>query len=225
MFPISDVIPSRTRPVVTMALIALNTLVYIYQVTADSDTTRALVFDHGIVPAALSFPDLLTAMFLHADILHFGGNMVFLWIFGDNVEDRLGHGRYLAFYLSTGMLAALAQVAADPLSRAPMIGASGAIAGVMGAYFLLYPQSRVLTAVFLIVFMDVVEIPAIFFLGVWFILQVAQGAIDTGTDVQGGVAFWAHAAGFAIGAAVGVWMRSRSRALESYWDASRTAGR
>src|SRR5690242_12951772 len=109
MFPISDVIPSRTRPVVTMALIALNTLTYLYQVQADEDTLRRLVFDHGLIPAAFSLPDVITSMFLHADILHFGGNMVFLWIFGDNVEDRLGHVGYLVFYLVAGGVAAACQ--------------------------------------------------------------------------------------------------------------------
>jgi membrane associated rhomboid family serine protease len=214
MFPISDVIPSRTRPVVTIALIVLNTLAYIYQVRVDEATGRALVFDHGVIPAALSLPDLITAMFLHADILHFGGNMIFLWIFGDNVEDRLGHLPYLVFYIVTGVLASLAHAAADPSSQVPMIGASGAIAAVMGAYFLLYPQSRVLTAVFLIVFMDVIEIPALFFLGVWFILQLAQGALNSS---QGGVAFWAHATGFAAGSVVGLWLRSRTKSLDRYW--------
>ena len=217
MFPISDVIPSRTRPGVTIGLIALNTLAYLYQLQADEATLRDLVFEQGIVPAALAVPDLFTAMFLHADILHFGGNMVFLWIFGDNVEDRLGHVRYLLFYLAVGALASLAQVAADPASQVPLIGASGAIAGVMGAYFLLYPQSRVLTAVFLIVFMDVVEVPAIFFLGVWFLLQLAQGALSSSAGVQGGIAFWAHATGFAAGALVGLWLRARGNVLESYW--------
>ena len=214
MFPISDVIPSRTRPVVTIALIVLNTLAYIYHVRVDEATGRALIFDHSVIPAALSLPDLVTAMFLHADILHFGGNMVFLWIFGDNVEDRLGHVPYLVFYILTGVLASLAHVAADPSSQVPMIGASGAIAAVMGAYFLLYPQSRVLTAVFLIVFIVVIEIPALFFLGVWFILQLAQGALSSS---QGGVAFWAHAAGFAAGSLVGLWLRSRTKSLDRYW--------
>jgi membrane associated rhomboid family serine protease len=219
MFPISDVIPSRTRPVVTIGVIVVNTLAYLYQLQADGPALRDLVFDHGIVAASLSVPDLFTAMFLHADILHFGGNMVFLWIFGDNVEDRLGHVRYLLFYLACGALAGLAQVAADPVSQVPLIGASGAIAGVMGAYFLLYPQSRVLTAVFLIVFMDVIEIPAIFFLGVWFLLQVAQGALGSSDGVQGGVAFWAHAAGFLAGIAAGVSVRMRDQANRDYWRA------
>lgn len=213
MFPISDVIPSRTRPVVTIALIALNTAAYLYQVWVDEATVRALIFDHGVVPAAVALPDLVTAMFLHADILHFGGNMVVLWIFGDNVEDRLGHVLYLVFYLAAGALASLAQVAADASSQAPMIGASGAIAAVMGAYFMLYPQSRVLTAVFLIVFMDVIEIPALFVLGVWFLLQLVQGALGPAD----GIAFWAHAAGFAAGSLVGLWLRSRTKSLDRYW--------
>lgn len=217
MFPISDVIPSRTRPVVTMGLIAVTTLIFLYQVWVDDLVSQQLAAAFGVVPASFSATDLVTSMFLHGDLLHVGGNMVFLWIFGDNVEDRLGHGRYLLFYIGTGVVAALAQVAADPASHVPMIGASGAIAGVMGAYFLLYPQSRILTAVFLIVFLDIIEIPAIFFLGVWFLLQVAHGAMSA-ADEGGGVAFWAHAGGFACGAAVGLWLRARDRSLGTYWQ-------
>ena len=216
MFPISDVIPSRSRPVVTMTLIAVNTLAFIYQYTLPDEALQRLVYDFGVIPAALELPDLATSMFLHADLLHFGGNMVFLWIFGDNVEDRLGRLRYVVFYVAAGGLAALAQVAADPLSRDPMIGASGAIAAVMGAYFILYPQSRVLTAVFLLIFLDVVEIPAIFFLGVWFVLQLAHGSLFPGD----GIAFWAHAAGFVIGGLVGGWVRMRDRAVTNYWARS-----
>ena len=215
MFPISDVIPSRTRPVVTLALIALNTVAYLYQLRVDEDTVRALVFDHGVIPAAFSLPDVFTSMFLHADILHFGGNMVFLWIFGDNVEDRAGHGGFLLFYIATGAAAALAQVFANPASMVPMIGASGAIAGVMGAYFVLYPHSRILTAVFLILFLDIIEIPAIFFLGVWFLLQVLHGTLSSTGD--GGVAFWAHAGGFAAGVGIGLYLRARDRAAAAYW--------
>ncbi|HVL69923.1 MAG TPA: rhomboid family intramembrane serine protease [Vicinamibacterales bacterium] len=214
MFPISDVIPSRTTPVVTMALIALNVLLFMYQVWLDDDAVRGLVLEYGVVPATLAVPDLVTSLFLHGDGIHLVLNMLFLWIFGDNVEDRLGHGRYLGFYLAAGVIGALAQVAAAPASRVPMIGASGAVAGVMGAYFLLYPRSRVLTAVFLLVFLDVIEIPAIFFLGVWFLLQVVYGATSS---AQGSTAFWAHAAGFASGALVGAWLRTRERAWRDYW--------
>ena len=216
MFPISDVIPSRTRPVVTISLIALNALAFIYQFQLSDPALEAVLTDYGVIPARFSSADVITSMFLHADLLHVGGNMVFLWIFGDNVEDRFGHARFLAFYLGCGAVAALAQVAADPSSLVPMIGASGAVAGVMGAYFLLYPQSRILTAVFLLIFLDIVEIPAIFFLGVWFLLQLFQGVMSSGAD-GGGIAFWAHAGGFAAGAAAGLYARARNRANVDYW--------
>jgi membrane associated rhomboid family serine protease len=216
MFPLSDVIPSRTRPVVTISLIAVNLLLFLYQLQLDELTLQRLVFRFGVIPARFSYVDVVTSMFLHADFLHFFGNMVFLWIFGDNVEDRLGHVRYLLFYFAAGTLAAMAQVMADPSSFAPMIGASGAIAGVMGAYFVIYPHSRVLTAVFLLFFLDIVEIPAIFFLGIWFLLQVLHGALSAGTQ-DGGVAFWAHAGGFLAGIAAGLYVRVRDRANQDYW--------
>jgi membrane associated rhomboid family serine protease len=216
MFPISDVIPSRTRPVVTISLIALNTLMFLYQIQLEHVALQQLVFEYGVIPARFSYADVVSSMFLHGDFLHFIGNMVFLWIFGDNVEDRLGHVGYLGFYFASGTIAAMAQVFADPTSFLPMIGASGAIAGVMGAYFLLYPHSRILTAVFVFVFLDIIEIPAIFFLGVWFLLQVVHGAMSTGIE-GGGVAFWAHAGGFAAGVVVGLYVRARDRANQDYW--------
>jgi membrane associated rhomboid family serine protease len=216
MFPISDVIPSRTRPVVTISLIAVNTLLFLYQLQLDDATLQRLVFRFGLIPARFSYPDVVTSMFLHADFLHFLGNMVFLWIFGDNVEDRLGHFKYLLFYVAAGGLAAMAQTFADPSSLLPMIGASGAIAGVMGSYFVVYPHSRVLTAVFLFLFLDIVEIPAIFFLGIWFMLQLFHGAMTFGTQ-EAGVAFWAHAAGFVAGIGAGIYVRMRDQANEEYW--------
>lgn len=216
MFPLSDVIPSRTRPVATISLIAVNTLMFLYQAQLDDLALQRLVYDLGVIPAYLSYRDVVTSMFLHGDVLHFVGNMVFLWIFGDNVEDRVGHGGFVLFYVGTGGVAALAQVFADPVSVLPMIGASGAIAGVMGAYFVLYPQSRILTAVFLIVFLDIIEIPAIFFLGVWFLLQVLHGTLSSGLQ-GGGVAFWAHAGGFAAGLLIGLYLRARDRATQEYW--------
>ena len=217
MFPISDVIPSRTRPVVTISLIVLNTVAYLYQLQLDATSVQRLVFGHGVIPASFSLADVITSLFLHADVVHIGGNMVFLWIFGDNVEDRLGHARYLGFYLLCGLAGALAQTLAEPTSFVPMIGASGAVAGVMGAYFLLYPQSRVLTVVFLIFFLDIIEIPAVFLLGVWFLLQLAHGALAS--DVPGGgIAFWAHAGGFISGALVGTVLRMRAPADRAYWE-------
>jgi membrane associated rhomboid family serine protease len=217
MFPISDVIPSRTRPVVTISLIVLNTAVYFYLLQLDETSLQRLVFGHGVIPARFAFADAITSLFLHADIVHIGGNMVFLWIFGDNVEDRLGHLRYLAFYLLCGIAGALAQTFAEPASFVPMIGASGAIAGVMGAYFLLYPHSRVLTVVFLVFFLDIIEIPAVFLLGVWFLLQLAHGALASDLP-GGGIAFWAHAGGFVVGVLVGTVLRLRAPADRAYWE-------
>jgi membrane associated rhomboid family serine protease len=218
MFPISDVIPSRTRPVVTISLIVLTTAAYLYQLQLDETSLQRLVFDHGVIPARFSVADSLTSLFLHADIVHIGGNMVFLWIFGDNVEDRLGHVRYLAFYLLCGIAGGIAQTVAGSAVTMPMIGASGAVAGVMGAYFLLYPHSRVLTVVFLVFFLDIIEIPAVFLLGVWFLLQLAHGALAPDAP-GGGIAFWAHAGGFITGAVVGIVVRLRAPPDRTYWEA------
>jgi membrane associated rhomboid family serine protease len=145
--------------------------------------------------------------------------MLYLWIFGDNVEDRLGHGLFLIFYLACGTVAALGQVITQPYSVVPMIGASGAIAGVMGAYFVLFPYSRVLTAVFVLFFVDLIEIPAIFFLGIWFLMQFFSGIGSLGADAaEGGVAFWAHIGGFVAGAASGVVWRGIERSRAPRWE-------
>ncbi len=217
MFPVSDVIPSRTTPYVTVALIAANVAAFAYEFQLSRQELQAAAEQFGVVPAFFSWPALVTSQFLHEGPVHLFGNMLYLWIFGDNVEDRLGHLRYLLFYLLCGSTAALGQIAVDPGSTIPMIGASGAIAGVMGAYFVLYPYSRVLAVVFLVFFLDMVEIPAIFFLGIWFVMQLFSGVGSLGArSLNGGVAFWAHIAGFAVGAGAGaVWrmmesMRRRS---------------
>src|SRR5262245_13620143 len=180
MFPVSDVIPSRTTPYVTIGLIALNAIAFLFELQLTDTGLHRLVANYGVVPAFFTWPDVVTSMFLHAGWLHFLGNMLYLWIFGDNVEDRLGHMRYLALYLVCGSAASLAQAANHPESTLPMVGASGAIAGVMGAYFVLYPQSRVLTAVFIVIFMDLIEIPAIYFLGIWFLMQLFSGVGSIG---------------------------------------------
>jgi membrane associated rhomboid family serine protease len=218
MFPLSDVIPSRTTPVVTIALIALNALTFLFEVTLSDRELRFFVQAYGVVPADLTWPSLFTSMFLHGGWLHFLGNMLYLWIFGDNVEDHMGHGRYLLFYLFCGAAAALGQTAIQPYSEVPMIGASGAIAGVMGAYFVLFPHSRVLTAVFIFLFVDLIEIPAIFFLGIWFLMQFFSGVGSIGADAaQGGVAFWAHIAGFAVGALGGVFWKGVEAQRQPQW--------
>ncbi len=212
MFPLSDVIPSRTTPVVTVTLIVVNSLVFLYQVTLPHELLDQFVMQYTLIPADFSWLSVLTSMFLHGGWMHVIGNMLYLWIFGDNVEDRLGHARFLLFYLACGCGAALLQVVFNPSSQVPMLGASGAIAGVMGAYFVLYPESRVLTAVFIFVFFDLVEIPAIFFLGIWFVMQLLSGVGSLGiSSTGGGTAFWAHIGGFVIGAVVGLVLRRNGR--------------
>ena len=220
MFPVADVIPSRTRPSVTIAIIVLNALAFLFELTLTDRELQAFVVAFGVVPAAFSWLSVVTSMFLHGGWLHFLGNMLYLWIFGDNVEDRLGHGRYLVFYLLCGAVAALGQAALQPYSMVPMIGASGAIAGVMGAYFVLYPHSRVITAVFIFFFFDLVEIPAVFFLGIWFFMQFFSGVGSIGSAAaEGGVAFWAHVAGFASGALGGaIWRGMESARRRGQWE-------
>jgi membrane associated rhomboid family serine protease len=210
MFPVSDVIPSKTTPYVTVGLIGLNAVVFLYELQLTRPELQLFAQVFGVVPAYFSWPTVFTSMFLHEGWLHLFGNMLYLWIFGDNVEDRLGHIGYLVFYLACGVAAALGQVAVSAGSTIPMIGASGAIAGVMGAYFVLYPHSRVLTVVFLLFFMDMIEIPAIFFLGIWFVKELFSGVGSLGTQsLNGGVAVWAHVVGFAIGALTGLFWRVR----------------
>ena len=213
----SDVIPSRTTPFVTAGLIALNVTVFLYQLMLPAVGLELFVGTYAVVPARFWWPSLLTSQFLHGGWMHILWNMVYLWIFGDNVEDRLGHGRYLAFYLGAGAAAAVLQLLINPFSGLPMLGASGAIAGVMGAYFVLYPHSRVLTAIFVVIFFDLVEIPAIFFLGIWFLLQLVSGVGSLGVSnaAAGGTAFWAHIGGFVVGVAIGLVLRSRDRRWDS----------
>jgi membrane associated rhomboid family serine protease len=219
MFPVSDVIPSKTTPYVTVSLIVVNALVFLYQLQLDSRGVQLVWQLFGLVPAYFSWMTVLTSMFLHEGWLHLIGNMLYLWIFGDNVEDSLGHAGFLIFYLFCGAVAALGQVAIAPMSTLPMIGASGAIAGVMGAYFVIYPPSRVLTIVFLVFFLDMIEIPAIFFLGIWFVKELFNGVGSLGTsDTLGGVAVWAHIAGFAAGGIVGLMCRLRQPSRQTYWE-------
>lgn len=217
MFPLSDVIPSRSTPFVTIGLIIINVVVFVHELLLPPGALEEFMLRYALIPAWFSWPTVFTSMFLHSGLWHVVPNMLYLWIFGDNVEDRLGHGRYLAFYLFAGVVAAVAQLAINPYSTIPMVGASGAIAGVMGAYFVLYPQSRVLTAVLILFFVDLVEIPAIFFLGLWFLLQLLSGVGSLVTNsAGGGVAFFAHIGGFVAGLLVGAILRVRDRRWEPY---------
>ena len=190
-------------------LIALNSAVFLYQLSLGERLTD-FVYAYGLIPFRFlqvvprdpaELLTLLSAMFLHGGWAHLLGNMLYLHIFGDNVEDRLGHGRYLLFYLTCGVLSFLAQVAFQPLSMVPNVGASGAIAGLLGAYFLLFPRARVLTILPLFFFFPLVEIPAFFFLGLWFLIQFLSGASTIGrtSALTGGVAWWAHIGGFLVG--------------------------
>jgi rhomboid family protein len=212
MIPLRDVIPSRTTPYITITIIVLNSLAWLFEISLPPDVLPAFLQYYGVVPANFAPATLVTSMFLHGSWSHVIGNMWYLWIFGDNVEDRVGHGRFIVFYLLCGIIAALAQVAVDPSSNLPTIGASGAIAGVMGAYFVLYPHSRVLTLLPWI-FIQIVEMPAIVLLGFWFLMQLfSAGAIAvTASTHGGGVAFMAHVAGFVIGAGGIFVFRKRER--------------
>ena len=219
MIPLRDIIPSRTTPVVTIALITINVLVFLYELSLGR-AVDAFTLYWGLVPAAFSWVAVFTSMFLHGGFLHVAGNMLYLWIFGDNVEDRMGHGRFLVFYLLCGVAAALAQTITAPDSVIPMVGASGAIAGVMGAYFVLYPKSRIVTLIPIIFFFQVVEVPAILFLGIWFLMQFLSGLgsiVSVASGSTGGVAFWAHVAGFVAGLSGVVVFRRPERQRVEWW--------
>jgi len=212
MFPVSDVIPSRTRPVVTVGFIALTSVVFLYELRLDRPEMYALAHGFGVVPANFAWSHTLSSVFLHDGWIHFAGNMLYLWIFGDNVEDSLGHAGFALFYAAAGVLSAAAHAALNPSSPAPLIGASGAIAAVMGAYFVLYPRSQVLTAIFLVLYLDVIEVPAVLFLGVWLMMQLLAGVASMGAGAaDGGMAIGAHLAGFAIGVIAGLFLRQRQQ--------------
>src|SRR5437764_8801280 len=208
MLPLSDHNPSRTTPFINYLLIAANIFVFFWELSLGPAIERDL-FLVSFVPArfwAAPFylPNLiriLISMFLHGGWLHLGGNMLYLWIFGDNIEDRLGHGKYLLFYFLCGIAATIAHAVANPASRMPSIGASGAIAGVLGAYILLFPRQRVTTLIPIFVFITVRQIPAFFLLGFWFLLQLFTGAAVMGAHMNdvGGVAYFAHIGGFVAG--------------------------
>lgn len=208
MIPLRDSIRSRSTPVITLALIVACVVSFLYvQGFGSNAEVMAFYQTYGAVPRAVTggpWPEagvgLVTSMFLHGSWAHLGGNMLYLWVFGDNVEDTMGHGRFLLFYLLTGVLATLAHVATHPASTVPLVGASGAIAGVLGAYVVLYPRSGILSVVFIPpFFIRLVQLPAIFVLTLWFVLQLVQGVAALGMPGVHTVAWWAHVGGFAAG--------------------------
>ncbi len=202
MFPIRDHNPSQSIPWVTYALIAANVAVFLAMLplSADPRALGAIYADYALVPARQAPWTYVTSQFLHGGFMHLAGNMLFLWVFGDNMEDEMGALPYLGFYLGGGVAAGLAQVLSDPGSTVPMVGASGAIAAVMGGYLLLFPRARVDVLVILVVIFRIVPLPAWSVLGLWFAIQLFSGASTPTTG--GGVAYWAHAGGFAAGVAL-----------------------
>jgi len=218
MIPLRDSQPSYSRPVVTIAIIAVNVLAFFFEISLDPFSRNHFIAWYGVIPDRLDYITLATSMFLHGGWMHLIGNMWFLWIFGDNVEDILGPAKFLLFYLVCGVAAALVQVATNPYSRVPTIGASGAIAGVMGAYLVKFPHSRILTLVPIFVFFTTFEIPAFFMLLYWLFLQFFSGVGSIGYShlQQGGVAWFAHVGGFATGVALIYLLRPRDRFRRRY---------
>jgi len=222
MIPLRDEVPSRTFPLVTVMLIAANVMVFVYQLMLGPQLNRFFhqfaviptLYFHDVyftaggairpVDAADLAVPLFTSMFLHGGWLHLLGNMLYLWIFGDNVEDRMGHGRFVAFYILCGLVASAAHIWANPASRVPSVGASGAIAGVLSAYVLLYPRARVVVLLPIWFFLSLYRVPAILFLGFWFVQQFFLGmlSLNVASAQTGGVAWWAHIGGFVAGLAL-----------------------
>jgi membrane associated rhomboid family serine protease len=217
MIPLRDVIPSRTRPWVTLSLLAANALVFAAALALDAEARLNLYFRFGLVPAELAWTSLVTSLFLHDGWLHLVSNLVALWIFGENLEDRMGHGRFLAFYLLCGVTGALAGCWASPDLTAPIVGPGAAIAGVVGAYFALFPHSRLLVLLPFVVVIDVIEIPAAIFAAFWIVLQLVG---DAGRIVAspGDSAFiaWSCASGCATGL-LAVWVFRRPERLKVEW--------
>ena len=213
MIPIRADNPTDRLPWITLALIAMNISVFLYELSLSAEELSHTVAKWGFVPAstmAVGDPSVIvtllltamTSMFLHAGWIHLGGNMLYLWVFGNNIEDRLGPVRFILFYLGAGIVAVAAQTIADRMSEIPLIGASGAVAGVLGAYVILYPRAKIITIVPVLFVLEMAAIPASFVIGFWFLLQIASGLGSlASTTPGGGVAWFAHIGGFAAGAA------------------------
>jgi membrane associated rhomboid family serine protease len=209
MIPIRDELRTRETPVVNYLLITMNVLVFLWMLLMSETGLEAFFYEHAMIPANYTdgqvdlgdVMDIFTSMFMHAGLAHIGGNMIYLWIFGDNVEDRVGHGRYLVFYLVGGLVADLAHFLTDPYSTIPTVGASGAIAAVLGAYLVYFPGSRIATYVPLPpgIFYKLTMLPAAVVLGFWFVFQLFDGVAALGGGDVSGVAYWAHIGGFVAG--------------------------
>jgi membrane associated rhomboid family serine protease len=213
MIPLRDANPSSSFPFVTVMLILVNVVVFLYETGLGERALNRFILTYGFVPAvyfhlaytepwnffARFFP-MVSSMFLHGGWMHLIGNMWTLWIFGDNVEDRLGRGRYLLYYLACGLAACYIHYLTGPRSGVPVVGASGAIAGVMGGYFVLFPRARIVTLVPIFIFLQIMTLPAVLFLAFWFFIQLVNGMVASAASFGGGVAWWAHVGGFIAGA-------------------------
>ena len=224
MFPLRDSQPSYSKPVVVVFLIVLNILIFLFEFSLDPYSQNAFIDTYGLIPARYHLVNIFTSMFLHGGWLHVLGNMWFLWIFGDNIEDILGHGKFLMFYLLCGVAAALTQIVFNPYSRLPMVGASGAIAGVMGAYTVKFPRARIVTLIFILFFITTADLPAWVMLIYWFVIQLFSGvgSISAGAAQfsQGGTAWFAHVGGFLAGIVLVNLLGTRqrySRRRDLYW--------
>lgn len=226
MFPVCDVIPSRNRPLVTIGLAAFSALAFLYELRFDGVELQRVAYEWGVTPAAFRWPTVISSLFLHSGWLHGGANVLALWLFGANVEDRIGPFRLLVLYAIAALASAAAHLALWPGSTVPLIGASGAVAGIIGAYLVFYPHSRILTAVFAVVFFDLVEIPAMFFAVVWLALQALTDGGAFGMQAAAGTPLVLTAAcGFVVGALAGLYWRFGEQTLTGYWTGGTSAGR
>ena len=217
MIPIRDQIKTRRTPIINYLLIAANVIVFILQVSAGQNQ-QALISEYALIPNSFTdgislrnIRDIFTSMFMHGGLVHLLGNMLYLWVFGDNVEDAMGHFSYLVFYLLGGAAASAAHIAINPTSQLPTVGASGAIGAALGAYLVLYPQSRVATFIPLGFFFMMRLLPAAVVLIMWFVLQLFSGVLSLGMQDVGGTAFWAHIGGFVFGVVIGLFFRGGRR--------------
>ena len=223
MIPLRDENPRTGWPVVNFTFIAINILVFIYQLGLPAPLEHEFVLKYGAVPANIlqgtNWHTLITSMFLHGGFAHIIFNMLYLYIFGDNVENSMGSLRYIAFYLSAGLFAALAHLIMNPMSTVPMVGASGAISGIMGAYMVQYPRARVLVLVPIFFFITTLRVPALFLLAFWFITQLSSGLASIGMGMGSGIAWFAHIGGFIYGAAtVKLFARRKHIYIEDFED-------
>lgn len=222
MIPLKDDIPSTKRPVVMITFIIINAVVYFYEITLEKNNLQYFLISYGAIPKLIlsgqNLYTLITSMFLHGGFWHILGNMVYLWVFGDNIENAFGHIRFFFFYLFSGLMGSLLHILTSTTSQIPMVGASGAISGILGAYFILYPNARILTLVPIFYFIRVLFLPAYLFLGFWILLQFFSGFASLPLKDGGGVAWFAHIGGFLTGVIFALFIRKRIKKRRIFYD-------